>query len=614
MKMTVRSMLCMALLLAAAAASAQSDLLYGDEVEVSVVNVDVSVTDSDGLPVYGLERDDFVLLEDGEPVVLSNFLAVENPVRPSPAVDSVSEGVEARTAAVQIEPGSQRAQFVLYFDNSTLVQAHRNRILDELHGFVDSMDGRARFLVVTFDPGLTLVSSFTDDVSVVHEALDRVGAMPASGLDSIRNRTSARDFMRAIWKNWEDSKGWGGNAGERGSGRRYRDSASALGTQGRFFDPCVEAWPEMINAIEGYAQQEVHRVQAAQAGLLAMTRALVGVQGRKHVLYMSDGLELVPALAEYEMMGELCPDRERELFGMYSRFEQSGAFEELTAFANTHRVTFYALDTAGLSGASLASADLDDRRFAPSMRNDTTRRENLRGSMFAMADGTGGLAFFNANQPAPELERMALDASNYYSLGFNPENGWDGDVHKLKLHLAEGVGRGYELRYRRRYRALPETEKVAERTLSVLVLGAEENPLGVSVTADQPSEISRGRRVVPLSISLPIEKLTLIPDRGVERGEVRVVVAVADPTDHKNALYQQVIPVEIRKRDRGMESHVVTIRLRFEPGEHTIGLGVEDRLGKTASYLQTLIDVESGDELSGRVEPAASSPAVSGAL
>jgi VWFA-related protein len=600
MKMRYRFMLFMALLIAlASAGAAQTGRIYGDEVEVSVVNVDVVVTDGDGLPVRGLGREDFVLLEDGEPVELTNFLAVEADLSEEP---SPAETAAVEAAAADPTGSEERAQLILYFDNSTLVQAHRNRVLDDLHGFVDSMSGRARFLVVSFDPGLNLVASFTDDTGTVHAALDRIAEMPASGLESVRASTSTRDFMRAIWKNWEDSKGWGGGAGVDGS-KRGGGGDAAQGTRGRFFDPCVEAWPEMINAIEGYAASEVARVQAAQAGLLSLTRSLAGVQGRKHVLYLSDGMELVPAMAEYELMGELCPEKERELFGMYSRYDQSSSFEELTAFANTHRVTFYALDTAGLSGTSLASADLDDRRFAPSMRNDTTRRENLRGSMYSMADGTGGLAFFNANQPTPELERLARDVSSYYSLGFSPEHGWDGELHKVKLALAEGVDQGYELRYRRRYRALPETEKVAERTLSALVLGAEENPLGVSVVAESPSALERGRRTVPLSITLPIDKLTLIPEHGVGRGELRVVVAVADSAENRNALHQQVIPVEIRHRDRAAQSHVVTIRLRFEPGDHVIGLGVEDRLGKIASYLQTEIAV-AGDELGGGSERA----------
>src|SRR5712671_1576615 len=49
-----------------------------EKIEVSVVNVDVTVTDRHGLPVPGLTRDDFEILEDGKPQPISNFYAVDN--------------------------------------------------------------------------------------------------------------------------------------------------------------------------------------------------------------------------------------------------------------------------------------------------------------------------------------------------------------------------------------------------------------------------------------------------------------------------------------------------------------------------------------------------------
>src|SRR5450759_312136 len=49
-----------------------------EKIEVSVVNVDVTVTDRRGQPVPGLTRNDFEILEDGKLQPISNFYAVEN--------------------------------------------------------------------------------------------------------------------------------------------------------------------------------------------------------------------------------------------------------------------------------------------------------------------------------------------------------------------------------------------------------------------------------------------------------------------------------------------------------------------------------------------------------
>ena len=58
----------------AAAQEAPSTDFY-ETVEVNVVNVEVYVTDKKGNPVTGLTRDDFEILEDGEPIEISNFYA-----------------------------------------------------------------------------------------------------------------------------------------------------------------------------------------------------------------------------------------------------------------------------------------------------------------------------------------------------------------------------------------------------------------------------------------------------------------------------------------------------------------------------------------------------------
>src|SRR5215218_9207194 len=48
---------------------------FGEAIEVSVVNLDVFVTDRKGQPVTGLRKEDFEIREDGKPVEISNFFA-----------------------------------------------------------------------------------------------------------------------------------------------------------------------------------------------------------------------------------------------------------------------------------------------------------------------------------------------------------------------------------------------------------------------------------------------------------------------------------------------------------------------------------------------------------
>jgi len=61
-----------------AAEDAEDEGTYVETVDVTVVNLDVYVTDKKGVPITGLTRDDFEIFENGRPVAISNFFAVED--------------------------------------------------------------------------------------------------------------------------------------------------------------------------------------------------------------------------------------------------------------------------------------------------------------------------------------------------------------------------------------------------------------------------------------------------------------------------------------------------------------------------------------------------------
>ena len=62
------------------------DDLYFETVDVTVVNVDVHVTDKKGNPIKGLTKEDFEIFENKKPVAISNFSVVEDG-RPQTAPD-----------------------------------------------------------------------------------------------------------------------------------------------------------------------------------------------------------------------------------------------------------------------------------------------------------------------------------------------------------------------------------------------------------------------------------------------------------------------------------------------------------------------------------------------
>jgi hypothetical protein len=68
-----------------------------EQVEVHVVNVDVSVTDRSGNPVNGLTKHDFEIFEDGKPLKVTNFSVFSSVGPTSPAAAAVDRGAPRRT-------------------------------------------------------------------------------------------------------------------------------------------------------------------------------------------------------------------------------------------------------------------------------------------------------------------------------------------------------------------------------------------------------------------------------------------------------------------------------------------------------------------------------------
>src|SRR5436309_10532217 len=100
---------------------------FKESIEVSVVNLDVYVTDKKGQPVTGLKKEDFQVLEDGRPVEISNFFAESRGTEPAAPAASGGPGQSAPE-----RPVSQRLRLVVFVDDVNLTAANRIRILQNV--------------------------------------------------------------------------------------------------------------------------------------------------------------------------------------------------------------------------------------------------------------------------------------------------------------------------------------------------------------------------------------------------------------------------------------------------------------------------------------------------
>lgn len=536
--------------------SADTGASFGEELSVEVVNVDVWVTDRKGRPVTDLTRDDFRLLEDGQPVEIRYFdiygapgeLGVEG--SGSPADSSAEASRDPRS-------------LVLYFDEANLRPAGRRRVLEDLRELLAGGEDLAdRFMVVLYDGGTKIVQPFTADRSAVAEVVERLAKLPAGGIHLDLERRRAFRRIQEIYEGYQS-----GFAADR----------LCPG------DPCGCGWDEMLGAAVEHAEWSAGRVRGSVAGLAQISAALSGLPGKKFVLHVSDGIDQQPGLDLFHYVAEVCPAQSMQVTPYYTAYDQTLAFHDLAARANSHGVTFFPVEAQG------AGTDVDVSEGSSNLRPSTLvrriREDNAEAPLSHIAGGTGGRAILNANEVGPEIVGVAEDFGSHYSLGFVPAHRGDGRLHRVEVEVK---GRGLRVRHRELYWDQPYKERLASRTLGTLLLGAEHDALGVTTVAEAARPGPEGCCLVPIQVRVPVAALATAPGEAGDRSRIYVVIAGRRADGDLLPLRGQALEIPA---DGGETVHPVSVVMDLAPGEYELAVGVVDLLGSAASYVRHELEV-----------------------
>ena len=548
---------------APAAAAAEAGVLTADEVtpeqietfvdtvDVRVVNVDVYVTDKQGKRITGLTRGDFRLFEDGREVPITNFYAVEDgrpaavlpPAHPRTAEDGAPAPAPA-PATIEEVPRDQQLHLVIYVDNFNIRPEHRNRVLDEIGYFVSTKLQRGdRAMLVSYDRSLKVRQPFTSDPQLLVRAMEEVARVTGHGVSRDEERRQA-------------------------------------------FERIAET--QSPNAAQAYARTYAESMQNDLSFTVGAIKELIdylaGLPGRKAILYVSDGIPMVPGQEAFEALDQKFGGGRymSDAFG----YDFSRRFTELTHAANSNRVSFYTIDAAGLRLYSSFTAE--KTAVDASIRVDGTINSNLQSPLRYMADTTGGVSIVNTNNTLPMLERIAEDFESYYSLGFSPAHAGSGRYHRLEVRLADGR-RGLVVRHREGYRDKTIEAQMTDGTVSALRFAVEDNPLGVSLGFGelQPRE-DRRTWIVPVDVEVPLDRIALIPRAGTHEGRLRLYVAAIDERGDASPVQQVAVPISIPDADieaaRG-QTYRYTVPLLMRGGQHRVAVGLRDELGAQESFV-----------------------------
>jgi len=517
---------------------------FGATVEVRVVNVDVEVTDRDGVPVNGLEKGDFELLVDGKPVEITNFDRATRPVPPSAPAAEPAAAAPAAGAA-----GSERPKLTVWIDDLHLIPAHRNRVLKELASLLEDQETLGVEIgIVRYDRGLQILRVPGDRSRPIEQVIGEITRKTATGLLSESARRIAFSEIDDLLHQ------------RQGCGLRS----------------------EMEAAAERYAAPLRNDTLSSYRALEDFVASLAGLPGRRALLYVADALPLDPGQEAFLYVDQVCPGPGG---GTYRTGNLALQLRDVSSAANAAGVTFYTYDAGGLP------VGIDAGSFSRGLDAGSAMvaRSNNQDSLQTLASDTGGRALLNANRVAALVEQIHEDISTAYSLGFSPTGPADGKAHKIEVRVKR---EGVIVRHRDSFTDRPNSARRTDQLMAALRFGGGENPLGVQLEVAPSKPDGKELLELPLHVLVPAKGLVFQPG---EDGVVQVEVAIAVSDDRGRSAPVQRRTFSVERSKLGADVATAVLRIPFDlklrRGPTNLAIAVRDMAGDTSSILRSALDL-----------------------
>jgi VWFA-related protein len=529
-------------------------------VELTIVNLDVIVTDKSGKPVPGLPQKDFEVLLDRKPVAITNFREVRGP---APAADGAPPSVAADAAAPADEPRLHR-HIVLFFDKLQMIDATKRAVLfDSLKKLlVRELGPGDDAMIVTWNRSISTIVPFTGDLATLGRSLDDI----AKKSSRIAEEGTTLDQVAS-------ESAWFASLNE----------PPPPGTRGPTVGPGGAGSPHENRSAAAQAYGDMKGKASALKGLVA---TLGGMDGRKILVFASHrfgryaGLEFF--LDKRAKPGDSASPDARE-------FDAKSLIEAVTETANAQGVTIYALFPVGWE--TVTSSAADSAAYNPATSNAPTLggreqivESNEMEALLLVSGRTGGVAMSGTGEVREFADRVATDLSSYYSIGYAPP---EGPAKRSAAVAVKLKNRDLTVRVRSAVVARTAAERMMDRVLSNLFSADKASRLPVKAVAKTPAPAPDGSWRIPLEVQIPIKPLALLPNAQGASGSFSVFVASVGPKGNFNEITNPPKNFDIATADleRAKSAHFTyEVDVPASSPEARISVGVLDEVGKDAGF------------------------------
>ncbi|HSS48785.1 MAG TPA: VWA domain-containing protein [Thermoanaerobaculia bacterium] len=163
--------------------------VFGETIDVRVVNVEAVVTDRVGKRVPGLKAGDFRLLVDGKEVPVEYFAEVAE-----------GSAVSASGSGGPVTPGEEVGRnYLVFIDESVSIPSQRDDLLKRLKLDLNLLRPADRMAVLAFDGlHIEILSPWTHDATALAAALDQALQRPAHGAMTTVHREAPQSEVNLI--------------------------------------------------------------------------------------------------------------------------------------------------------------------------------------------------------------------------------------------------------------------------------------------------------------------------------------------------------------------------------------------------------------------------------
>ncbi len=505
---------------------------------VDLVTVNVVVRDRNGNIVRGLTRDDFTVTEDGRPQTISTFDFEEVTTAATDAVPVEIPTVLGSVGRASVAPAAAPAA------PAPSIDMHGRRVTALFFDLSSMQPEEAARSAASAREYVDKRLTPSDLVAIV---------TLSTTLQVVQEFTSDRDLLLQTIDRMSGVEGMGFE--EAAAADTTDDTATAFSADDAEF--------ALFNTDR--------RLQAIQA----LIEAMAPIEQKKSLIYFSGGMT-------------------------QSGLDNRVAIRTVTDRAVRSNVSIYAADSRGLQAlgpAGDATQASTRGQSAFSGRAVSARFDSMSSSqdaLTALAEDTGGRAFFDQNDFKAVFDRVVADTSAYYLLGFTSTNpAKDGRFRRLRVSLKRT---DLKLEYRAGYyagRDFAHSGKEDREQQLQEQLFSDLSVTDLPVYASSAYfRIKGDRYFVPLWVVVPVSKLPIDKTKTTAKATLDLLAVVRDLQQRPIARIRDTINLSVSASEEVQRKNVqYQTDLELPPGLFQLKVVVRENQTGTLGSFEAIISV-----------------------